>query len=264
MTSSSSTNGPRQTRTLVVLIGAAVLAFAGFIALGTWQVKRLAWKEALIARVQAHVQGEPVAAPGPQQWSGLTVEAHEYRRIAVAGQFDYTHEVLVQATTELGSGFWVLTPLRTEQGFWLYVNRGFVPPELRAPSQLAAFNKPGTQHVVGLLRFTEPGGGFLRHNDPAQGRWYSRDIAAISQAQGLSSASVAPYFVDAVAHAGDNLNAWPRPGLTVLRFSNNHLVYALTWFALAAMTAGALGYLIVDERRLRRLALERQEHAPHA
>ena len=42
---------------------------------------------------------------------------------------------------------------------------------------------------------TEPGGGFLRRNDPAAGRWHSRDVRAIAAARGLDE--VAPYFIDA-------------------------------------------------------------------
>jgi surfeit locus 1 family protein len=61
---------------------------------------------------------------------------------------------------------------------------------------------------------------------------------------------VAPYFVDAQGAA----SGWPRAGLTVVRFRNDHLVYALTWFALAAMMAAAIVYLVLDARRGRRMA----------
>ncbi len=85
---------------------------------------------------------------------------------------------------------------------------------------------------------TEPQGRFLRSNDPAQDRWYSRDVAAIAATRALTG--VAPYFID--AEAGTDPEAWPRGGLTVLDFPNNHLVYALTWFSLALMLAGATLY----------------------
>ena len=75
----------------------------------------------------------------------------------------------------------------------------------------------------------------LRANDPAANRWCSRDVAAIAQAQGLElTAAVAPYFVD--AEAAPTRDTFPVGGLTVVRFTNNHLVYAVTWFALAAMS----------------------------
>lgn len=71
---------------------------------------------------------------------------------------------------------------------------------------------------------------------PQHNRWYSRDVAAIATARGLHD--VAPFFVD--ADAGSQSAGGPIGGLTVVRFPNNHLIYALTWFALAFMLAGRL------------------------
>lgn len=265
MTLTAHQHTPRSNRTLAAIFIAAALAFAGFLSLGVWQVKRLAWKEALIARVAQHLHAVPVGAPGPTVWPSLERESDEYRRLIVRGHFSHEQETLVHASTALGSGYWVLTPLRTEQGFWVLVNRGFVPPEWRERAKRQAQEPTGEQQVIGLLRLSEPGGSALQKNDGAQGRWYSRDVQAIAAAKGLAGQSVAPYFMDvSPSDAPEPRATWPRPGLTVLRFTNNHLVYALTWFALAAMTAGALGYVLADERRLRRLAGQRPSHDPQA
>jgi surfeit locus 1 family protein len=96
--------------------------------------------------------------------------------------------------------------------------------------------------ISGLLRVTEPKGGFLRSNEPAADRWYSRDIAAIAGARGLTV--VAPYFIDAAATAGLGP---PVGGLTVVSLPNNHLVYAITWFVLAVMAGSAGIYLVRSE-----------------
>ncbi len=229
------------------MLGAlALLALAALLALGVWQVERRAWKLDLIARVDARVHAPAVPAPGPAAWPELTRAKDEYRRITAAGAFLPGPDTLVQATTALGPGFWVLAPFRTEDGFVLLVNRGFVPGDRRDPGS----RDPGTaqRRVSGLLRITEPGGGFLRSNDPAADRWHSRDVAAIAAARGLPGA--APYFLDsdAVADAG----ALPVGGLTVISFPNSHLVYALTWFGLALMLAGAMVYVGREEWRARR------------
>lgn len=239
--------GPRSLALLVLVLVVGALTCAGFIALGVWQVERMAWKKALIARVERNTQAAPAPAPGPGQWGAVGRE-DEYRRLQVRGRPDYGRQVLVRASTTLGAGFWVLTPVHTAPGHWVFVNRGFVPPGLRqqVPSG------PTEQEFVGLLRLPEPGGGLLQANQPAAGRWYSRDVAAIAAAQGLQG-PVAPYFVDAQASPGAP-PAWPRPGLTVLRFTNNHLSYAFTWFVLAAIMAAALAWLVVDFRRQRRPA----------
>lgn len=231
-----------------------------FWGMGVFQIKRLAWKEALLARVERNVNAAPLPAPGPDAWPHIRRDVDEYRRVQVQGEFDHTKSSLVRASTNLGGGYWVLTPLQTKQGQWVFVNRGFIPTD-GASQKPTPFDKPiGEQTLLGLLRMTEPDGTWLQSNAPLQDRWYSRDILAMAAAKGLEAASVAPYFVDAMVMGPIDNAAWPRPGLTVLHFNNNHLVYAFTWFTLATMVAGALGYLLVDDRRLRRLAADRRQH----
>ncbi|RYD65852.1 MAG: SURF1 family protein [Sphingomonadales bacterium] len=205
----------------------------GFVALGIWQVDRRAWKHALIDAVETRSTAAPVAAPLPGV--AVSAEGDAYRRVRVTGRFLHDRETLVRAVSDLGSGYWVVTPLDTGR-FTVLVNRGFVPPDRRASASRAAGNGAGQVTVTGLLRITEPEGGFLRSNDPAAGNWYSRDVAAIAAARGLGDA--APYFID--ADAAPNPGGWPKGGLTVLRFSDNHLGYALTWFALALLSLAAI------------------------
>nr|WP_245405690.1 SURF1 family protein [Sphingobium sp. Sx8-8] len=216
----------------------AILFFSGFCALGAWQVQRLGWKRDLIARVDARIHALPVPAPF------TAGRADEYRRVHVSGRFLHDKAVLVQAVTVRGAGFWVLTPLVADRGFTVMVNRGFVPPEKRD-----GYARPqGEQRVAGLLRLSEPGGGFLRANDPAANRWFSRDVAAIGAARGIRG-PIAGYFIDADASAPDGL---PVGGLTVVTFPNNHLQYAVTWFMLAAMVAGAYIFVMRHEWKSRR------------
>nr|WP_206735142.1 SURF1 family protein [Bosea sp. Tri-44] len=214
----------------------ATLVFAG---LGVWQLQRLSWKLDLIARVEQRLAAPPVAAPGPAQWDGITVAADEYRRVALQGRYLEAPETLTMAVTERGPGFWVLVPFRADAGFTILVNRGFVPEGQRAVAERRKV-AGGEAKVVGLLRLTEPDGGFLRANDATAGRWYSRDVAAIAQTRGLGQ--IAPYFVD--ADAATEPGPLPQGGMTQVGFRNTHLVYALTWFCLALMSVGAAGYLI--------------------
>ena len=219
----------------------ALLLFAGFMALGIWQIERRAWKLDLIAQVSARVHADPVAPPGPASWGTITAATDAYRRIRLDGTFDNTRETLVRAATALGSGYWVMTPLRTERGFTVLVNRGYVSPEQR----VAHARPTGPVTITGYLRITEPKGGFLRSNDPAADKWYSRDVAAIAAARGLTS--IAPYFVD----ADKSGTAAPVGGQTIIAFPNNHLVYMLTWFTLAAMVIGAFVVFVRQDARKR-------------
>lgn len=218
-------------RKRVVAAALAAVFFALFVALGIWQLYRLRWKLDLVARVDARVHVPAVDAPSRAQWPHVNRADDEYRHVRVEGTFLPGSDTLVQATTERGMGYWLLAPLRGDDGMTVFVNRGFVPTEWRAHPRAA----PPTGHVAieGLLRISEPGGAFLRHNDASADRWYSRDIAAIAAARGITDA--APYFVDADANA--NLDEYPVGGQTVVSFYNHHLGYALTWFGLALLVA---------------------------
>jgi surfeit locus 1 family protein len=236
---------PRSLPALAIIALFALFAVAGLAGLGAWQIQRLGWKLALIERVETRVRAAPVPAPGPARWPAIAQD--EYLRVTLTGRFLHDRETLVQAVTKLGGGFWVLTPLESEAGFAVLVNRGFVPTERRERSSREAGLPVGMVTVSGLLRLSEPGGGFLRTNTPREDRWHSRDVTAIARARGLPEA--APYFVD--ADATPNPGGFPVGGLTVLRFANNHLAYALTWFALALMLAGATLLVLRSECRLR-------------
>lgn len=213
-----------------------------FLSLGIWQVERRAWKLALIAAVDARVHAPPKPAPAPRAWRGLDAKRDAYLHVTVRGRFLNDAETRVQALTQDGAGFWILTPLRTDAGFTVLVNRGFVSPEHAAPATRDAVS--GAVTVTGLLRMTEPEGSVLRSNQPAQDRWFSRDVAAIARARGLRDA--APYFID--ANAGVSPGGWPRGGMTVLTFPNNHLVYSITWFALALLSLTGLTIVLRTRR----------------
>jgi len=242
---------PRSTATLAVLVLIAVVLFSGLCSLGVWQVHRRAWKLDLIASVEQRVHQPIVDAPGQAQWPNVNASHDEYRHVRAAGVFLYDRQTLVQATTDYGSGYWVMTPLRLADGGTVLVNRGFVSPDWRKRADNAS-GPAGVVQVEGLLRMSEPGGMF-RNNDPAANVWYARDTAQIAQARQLDG--VAPYFIDAAAAAsGGDPAVAPVGGLTVLSFRNSHLSYAITWFALAAMVLVGVYIVGRDEMRTRRAA----------
>lgn len=218
---------------------------AAFLALGSWQVARLYKKNALIARVESRVHAAPRPAPAIDEWQKANPDDYEYARVQVTGTFLNDKETQVYAVTDLGPGYWVLTPLKAADGSITIINRGFVPTDHRDPATRTAGEIASPTTVTGLLRLSEPKGTLLRSNEPDEERWYSRDIAAIATARGLQG--TIPYFID--ADAAPNPGGMPVGGLTQLVFPNNHLVYAITWFILAALSLGLMGYLFYWERR---------------
>ncbi len=205
----------------------------------------MGWKRELIATVDARLAAAPVAPPAFEGWS----PDEAYTRVTVEGVFRHDRETLTQALTEHGAGFWVMTPLETGQGTVL-INRGFVPTDRRDPATRLAGQVAGPVRVSGLLRASEPGGGFLRGNAPEAGRWYSRDVRAIARSRGIEG-PVAPYFIDADGAA--NPGGYPVGGLTVVKFRDSHLTYALTWFGLCLLSLGG-AVLVWRSRRRERAA----------
>jgi surfeit locus 1 family protein len=123
----------------------------------------------------------------------------------------------------------VLTPLRLASGAFVIVNRGFVPETLKDKATRPEGEIAGPVKIAGLMRPPEPRNLFTPADDPAAGRYFSRDPAVIATQFGLAQA--APFSIDAddVPMPG----GWPKGGTTEIAIPNNHLSYAFTWFGLA-------------------------------
>ena len=219
------------------LAGAGLATLAGvalLIGLGVWQLKRLAWKEGLIAAVAARAHAAPTPAPPPSEWASLKPADYEYRRVAAKGVYDYGHQEFIFGALEDprgrygGVGYFVMTPLKLASGQTIIVNRGFVPEALKG----AADKGPrGEVEVIGLMRASERRNLFTPADEPARHEFFSRDVEGLARAMGLGPH--APFVIDAEA-GPDPL---PEGGETRLVFVNNHLSYAFTWFGLAAALA---------------------------
>ncbi|MCX8998042.1 SURF1 family protein [Rhizobiaceae bacterium BDR2-2] len=222
-------------------LGFAIFATLLMLGLTAWQLARLEWKTDLIARIEARVSADPVPLPAPSEWAALQPADYEYRRVTVTGTYVPDAQADALALTERGSGFWVMAPLRLETGEIVYINRGYVPQERKGV--FAVPSEPVS--VTGLMRVSEPDGLLLRPNDAGRGRWYSRDVAAMSAAAGLPAP--APFFIDRAADA--DAEALPAGGLTRVSFTNHHLLYAIQFLLLALVSAGGAIFLIRHRRR---------------
>ncbi|WP_180899536.1 SURF1 family protein [Martelella soudanensis] len=227
----------------LVLTAIAALLFAVFAALGIWQVYRLQWKLDLIAAVDARVAA-PVA-PAPGHGAAVTRENDAYRHVSVTGSYIEMAQTLIYYPTQLGAGYFVMTPLLRNDGSYVLINRGFVPEGKEGDP--ADYRPPaGEVTVEGLLRMPESKGWlFSRASDPVNGKWYRRDVASIMATRGL--VPFAPYFIDAAASGPPG--QLPIGGLTVVKFRNSHLSYALTWFAMALGTLALYVFVLRYERR---------------
>jgi surfeit locus 1 family protein len=228
------------------LIGPTVFTVFGLallLGLGTWQVQRLHWKEALIAQRTAAVSAAPVPLPRTL----AAARELDFRRVRATGRFLNDRELLVHWVAPDGeAGYHVVTPLALAGGGTLLVDRGFVPERLKSPASRTDGNPVGPTAVTGLLRLTagKPG-WFVPDNRPDRNEWFYVDAGAMAAADRIADAL--PFTVD--ADATPNPGGFPVGGQTPLDLPNHHLQYAITWYALAACLA-IIYVMLVRRRRI--------------
>jgi len=216
---------------LLVLIAAA---FIVLVALGTWQVQRLQWKEELLARIDQRIHSQPVSLGEVEQRFEHAGDI-DYVPVVVSGSFRHAGERHLLSTWKGASGYNIYTPLELDDGRYLFVNRGFVPFDRKEPSTRAEGQIEGRIELTGLARnpVSEKPSFVVPDNDLAKNVFYWKDLSAMTSSAGLpASAPVLPFFVD--AGAAPNPGGLPVGGVTLVNLPNNHLQYAITWYGLAA------------------------------
>ncbi len=230
---------------LATLAGLAIL-----IALGSWQLQRLQWKEGLIAQLgaRAHASPIPLKAALADAAAGADVE---YTHVLLIGRFRHDLERYVYAPGQGDWGYHVITPMELGDGSAILINRGYVPRQQLDPSKRIAGQPAGLVEVRGLLRRPPPDRPwYIPAGDPKTRTWSWPELGGIARSMyGASSPALAPLYID--ADAGDAASV-PAGGATRMELSNRHLEYALTWFALAAALAGVYAYAMLRHLRTQR------------
>jgi surfeit locus 1 family protein len=219
------------------------------VALGTWQVQRLHWKEGLLAQIDRRIH----SAPRPlSEIERIFADSHdvEYLPVTTRGTFLHGGERHFLATWQGDSGFDVYTPMKLDDGRYLFVNRGFVPYDRKDPATRPDGQVKGEVAVTGLARnpLAEKPSFIVPENEPAQNMFYWKDLAAMTATAGLpTGAKVLPFFVD--AGKAPNPGGLPVGGVTLIDLPNNHFQYALTWYGLAIVLLVVVGTKLKDRWR---------------
>jgi surfeit locus 1 family protein len=229
----------------------ALVACLTFVGLGTWQLQRKAWKEALIDTLEQRLSAAPVDLPPRERWASLDPADEEFRRVKFTATFVPGAEALVYAGSSAlrsdvsGPGYWVLAPARLAAGGLVVVNRGFVPEGRQNPATRSPGGINGAVDLVGALRWPEPRGMFSPADEPGRNLWFVRDPAAIASAKGWGE--VAPFFVE--LEAPQPPGGLPRAGALKVSLRNEHLQYAITWYGLAVVVAVMFAFWLAARRR---------------
>jgi surfeit locus 1 family protein len=240
--------GPIMTWTFVVLMLALA---ATCVWLGTWQMHRLAEKEALIAAVDERLNATPVTLPTVDQWPTLDLDALNFQPVSLTGAFRYNQTVTVFTSLgdargpASGPGYWVVTPFVLAEGGTVFVNRGFVPEDFQEAAVIDGEGDEVQVTITGLFRPGEHAGFMTPGPDTSNRIEWVRDPVRLAAMVDPALAPIAPFYVDLPAGEPGQL---PQGGETVVEFPNNHLGYAYTWYGFAIVAVVMLGFWFMRQR----------------
>ena len=225
----------------LLLIGLSLVALAILLLLGTWQVQRLHWKEALLETIAARIDAPPRELSEIETLLATEGDV-EYWPVRVTGRFRHDGERHFFATHKGMSGYYVYTPLELDGGRFILVNRGFVTHHFKDPAFRPVGQVEGEVTVAGLARNRLEGkpSFMVPDNDPAQNIFYWKDLTAMAATSGVGGVDdYLPFFID--ADDTGNPGGLPIGGVTIVDLPNNHLQYAVTWYGLAAALLAVVG-----------------------
>jgi len=221
----------------------ALPALLVLIGLGVWQLERRAWKGALIETRTARVAVPAVALAKLAPPTTTRLASAEYRRVILHGRFLHDREMHLSGRSWGGRlGYNVVTPLALTDGGTILVDRGWVPRDRKDPASRGAGQLAGAHAIIAHLRAQPPKGRFSPDNEPAKDFWFRVDIPAMAAHARMSGTR--PYYAQAASPTPPG--GWPRPVPIRVNLPNDHLKYAITWFALAAALLAV--YLLYHRR----------------
>lgn len=214
---------------LLGLAGCAIL-----IALGVWQVHRLAWKEGILAEIDARMAAPPGPLPADPQFA-----SDRFRPVTFSGTTTGQELDVLTSEPDLGGpGYRIISGFVTDDGRRIMVDLGYVPQAAKEAPRPAT---PLT--VTGNLNWPQETDYWTPAPDPSN-IWFARDVTPMAKALDTES-----FMVVAATLSPNDLGVTPLP-IDSLGIPNDHLQYAITWFSLAAVWAAMSGFLVV--RTLRR------------
>ena len=210
----------------------ALPALIILLALGTWQVQRLEWKNQLIHDFETRATADPIELP-----LGAIAPEMEFRRLSLTGEFDHDREIFLTGRTYEGNaGFHIVTPFRLTDGRIILINRGWVSESYRDPAKRGFTLVEGETNIAAILRFPGKKGYFVPENEPDNGFWFTLVPAQMVAHLGLGVAAESDIYAAAL-RTSDKISL-PIGAKTETNLRNSHLGYAITWYGIACALIG--------------------------
>lgn len=217
------------------------------VGLGSWQVSRLHWKEALIATIEARLAAEPVPLPSQAEWKQLDLASWEYRRVKMRGHFAPDIEFHYFTQADDGTpGYAVISPFYLDEGGVVLVDRGYVPVDRKEPASRPDGQVAAPMTLTAILRAPQPRGTFDGEDELQKNVWFVRDPAKMAASRGIAEA--APFLANLQNPAAPG--GWPLPRGATVQLRNTHLQYAIIWYGLALVFLPIYLIYHINNRRL--------------
>jgi surfeit locus 1 family protein len=242
----------------VLLLSAIPVVALGMLGLGFWQLNRLEERRARNDEIRQRLTQPALMVD--DALLAMDVAALDYRPATARGKFDFAHEIVWRNQARDGApGVHVITPLRLAGSETaVLVDRGWIPYTQAEPEARAAFQTPaGEVAVSGWLRRPVTRTADFLPSDPTRGpdqprldAWFWLDIAQIQAQTPYPLLPMLLVQAPGPETAGKNPARLPLPEPEPELSEGAHLVYAIQWFAFAAIAL--LGPFIYWRRSLRR------------
>ena len=222
------------------------MGIAVLLALGTWQLFRLGEKQALLAEIAERSKASPVSL-GEILARRDKGDYIEFDAVKVRGVFDHTSERHKLASFEGSPGWQIITPFTSDEGIVALVDRGVVPAGMKDAAKRN--ENPATVELNAVVRAHGQERGFFDPDNDADGNlWYWWDVPAMLSSVAIApDMKVAPFILQELPSS--DVSRLPRPSGPEVQLSNNHLQYAITWFAFAATLLVIAGLFIRKQRK---------------
>ena len=207
----------------------SIMTFIILCGFGTWQIKRLYWKEALIQRYITESQSKPISNLSEVSKS----KVNEFKAVEISGKFLHNNEIYITGKTYEGNaGFHVVTPFKMENNKIVLINRGWVSEGYKNPNKRKFSLVKGKVKLKGIIRYPQKKGYFVPDNDGINGFWFTIIPNQIFNFIKINTDfAVNDYYIDALRLGEKITLPIGVDGKPNLR--NQHLSYAITWYGLA-------------------------------